>query len=187
MTLNHKQPNFALFGLDRTRSQSFTVRKDGLRLIWPEVHLSLCGQIGTVTAMNPIANLSKLANNQTIAKACKSPSFPLQEICMRVITATEAKNRLGEALSFDDDESLMIEKNGKEAVMAFSASTGRRMVLSAYSQGNISRSTAMNLLGLEWYGDLLVALSQANVPKPSLPADERSRMKRYAVHVLGGS
>lgn len=106
---------------------------------------------------------------------------------MRVITATEAKNRLGEALSFDDDESLMIEKNGKEAVMAFSASTGRRMVLSAYSQGNISRSTAMNLLGLEWYGDLLVALSQANVPKPSLPADERSRMKRYAVHVLGGS
>jgi hypothetical protein len=103
---------------------------------------------------------------------------------MRVITATEAKNRLGEALSFQDDESLMIEKNGKEAFMAFSAATGRRMVLSSYSQGTVSRATAMNMLGLEWYGDLLLALAQANMARPSLPAQGRADMENYAARVL---
>ena len=38
---------------------------------------------------------------------------------MRVMTATEVKNKLGDALSFLDDDSLLIEKNGKEAFMAF--------------------------------------------------------------------
>ena len=103
---------------------------------------------------------------------------------MRVVTATQAKNRLGDAFSFPDDESLMIEKNGKEAFLAFSANMGRRMVLSSYVQGEISRATAMKLLGLAWYGDLLAALVAAHLPKPSLPEAERAVMVKFAVQIL---
>ena len=63
----------------------------------------------------------------------------------------------------------------------------RRMVLSSYAQGTISRSTAMNMLGLEWYGDLLLALSQANMARPSLPPQARSDMEQYVIRVLAGS
>lgn len=108
-----------------------------------------------------------------------------QEAAMRTITATEAKNRLGEALSFADNDSLMIQKNNKESCMVFSASMGRGLVLGAYSSGNISRSTAMQLLGLEWYGDLLTALAEAHIPRPKLPAEETGPMVRAAVKTLG--
>lgn len=68
--------------------------------------------------------------------------------------------------------------------MAFSARTAKRMVLSSYAQGDVSRSTAMKLLGLDWYGDLLGALSDAGLQRPTLPASERSIMTEYASRVL---
>lgn len=106
---------------------------------------------------------------------------------MRVLTATEVKNKMGDALSFADDDSLLIEKNGKQAFMAFSASTARRMVLSSYAQGDMSRSTAMKLLGLAWYGDLLAALSDARINRPCLPQTERLVMVKHAKRVLQSS
>lgn len=45
---------------------------------------------------------------------------------MRVMTATEVKNKLGDALSFLEDDSLLIEKNGKEAFMAFSVKNRKK-------------------------------------------------------------
>ncbi|MCA3000687.1 MAG: hypothetical protein ING66_17040 [Rhodocyclaceae bacterium] len=104
---------------------------------------------------------------------------------MRVLAATEVKNRLGEALSFEEDDSLLIEKNGKAAFMAFSAPLAKRMVLSSYVQGAISRSAAMKLLGFEWYGQLLDALTEANLARPSLPKEARSAMSKHALKVLG--
>lgn len=103
---------------------------------------------------------------------------------MRVMTATDVKNRLGDALSFPDDESLLIEKNGKGAFMAFSAFTGQRIVLSSYVQGALSRSSAMKLLGFAWYGDLLEALAQAGLPQSSASDADRATMTAYAVQVL---
>ena len=103
---------------------------------------------------------------------------------MRVLAATDVKNRLGDALSFPDDESLLIQKNGKEAFMAFSASMGKRMVLASYVQGGVSRSTAMKLLGLQWYGELLAAVSHAKLNLPSLPRDERAVMVKHASKAL---
>lgn len=104
---------------------------------------------------------------------------------MRVMTATEVKNRLGDALSFPDNESLLIEKNGKEAFMAFSAQMAKKMILTSYAHGGISRPEAMNLLGLKWYGELLDALSDAKIKRPALPENERAAMIAYAKKVLG--
>ncbi len=95
---------------------------------------------------------------------------------MRTMTATEVKNKLGDALSFSDDESLLIEKNGKDAYMVFSAQTAKTMILTSYVSGGISRSTAMKLLGFVWYGQMLDALSDANMEAPSLPERELNTM-----------
>jgi hypothetical protein len=124
-----------------------------------------------------LANLDKLANHRHHPLSTK-------ESFMRVMTATDVKNRLGEALSFPDDESLLIEKNGKGAFMAFSAFTGQRIVLSAYVQGALSRSSAMKLLGLAWYGDLLAALAQAGLPQPCASEADRTAMAEHATQVL---
>ncbi len=104
---------------------------------------------------------------------------------MKVLSATEVKNRLGEALAFPEDESLLIEKNGKEAFMAFTAPMGKKMVLASYAQGGVSRSTAMKLLGLEWYGQLLDALAETGIERPSAPEAERRTMVRHAKRTLG--
>lgn len=104
---------------------------------------------------------------------------------MRVMTATEVKNKLGDALSFSDDDSLLIEKNGKEAFMAFSANMAKKMIMTSYAYGGLSRSEAMKLMGFSWYGELLDALVAAKISKPSLPERERAVMSSYAKKVLG--
>lgn len=96
---------------------------------------------------------------------------------MRTITATEAKNRLGEALALLDQDSLLIEKNGKPAVLAFPVEDGITMVLSAYALGSISRSAAMKMLGYGWYGQLLDALAAVGIERPSAPDAQREQMR----------
>lgn len=103
---------------------------------------------------------------------------------MRVISATEAKNRLGEALAFDENDSLVIQRNNKDACMVFSAAMGKRVILGAYSNGAISRSSAMRLLGIDWYGDLLDMLVDYGIDRPITPGSERSNMVKNALNVL---
>jgi hypothetical protein len=43
-------------------------------------------------------------------------------------------------------------------------------VLKAYSVGELSRSTAMELLGLDRYGDLLVLLNRHGIERPRVSA-----------------
>ncbi len=104
---------------------------------------------------------------------------------MRVMTATEVKNKLGDALSFPDDDSLLIEENGKEVFMAFSVQTAKRMILTSYVHGGLSRSEAMKLMGFDWYGDLLDALASAKMDKPTLSEPECQAMTAYASIILG--
>ena len=78
---------------------------------------------------------------------------------MKTVSATEAKNRFGEHFDFGNDESLLIESHGSPSHMAFTAATARRLVLIAFSAGDISRYEVMEFLGLEWYGDLLRMLA----------------------------
>lgn len=65
---------------------------------------------------------------------------------MKTVSATEAKNHFGDHLDFGNDESLLIESNGSPSHMAFTYATGRRLVLVAFSAGEISRYEAMEFL-----------------------------------------
>lgn len=103
---------------------------------------------------------------------------------MKVMTATDVKNKVGDAWSFSEDDSLLIEKNGKEAFMAFSAQLAKKMVLTSYSSGMLSRSEAMKLMGFKWYGDLLDALADAKIDRPTVPVEDRSTMVSYAKKLL---
>jgi hypothetical protein len=99
---------------------------------------------------------------------------------MKTVSATEAKNRFGEHFDFGDQESLLIESHGSPSHLAFTAATGRRLVLIAFSTGGISRDQAMSLLGFEWYGQLLDALAAHGIDRPDahLSADDRAALER---------
>lgn len=103
---------------------------------------------------------------------------------MKTMTATEAKNRLGEVLSIPYGESVLIEKNGKPAFMVLKAQDAKVMILASYVQGVVSRSTAMRLLGFEWYGELLDALAEEGFKRPSVPEDRLNEMAAKAVSML---
>jgi len=103
---------------------------------------------------------------------------------MRIMTATEVKNKLGDALSFPEDDNLLIERNGKPAFMVFTAATGKLMVLSAYSHGSITREDAMRLLGMDWYGELLDALADADFERPAISREQMDDMTYHAVEML---
>ena len=96
------------------------------------------------------------------------------------MTATEVKNKLGDALSFPDDDSLLIKEDEKEAFMVFTAQMAKKLILTTYVHGGLSRSETMKLMGFEWYGDLLDALAAAKMNKPTLPENERAAMTSYA-------
>lgn len=104
---------------------------------------------------------------------------------METLTTTTLKNRLGHALRFGDDESLLIKKYGKEAYLIFTSETGKRLVLSAYSAGFLSRADTMNLLGFDWYGSLLDELRQRNIPVPKLSRKVRKAMVKRALEIMG--
>lgn len=96
---------------------------------------------------------------------------------MKTITATDAKNRFGEVLDLLKGDSLLIERNGKPAAIVFAAEVGKKMVLSSYAHGTISRSAAMGMLGYDWYGQLLDAIAAARIERPSVSTNERKKMK----------
>ena len=56
-------------------------------------------------------------------------------------------------------------------------------ILRAYSTGELSRSVAMHLLGVDWYGDLLILLNQNGVPRPTVH-DEGARLMSEIVERL---
>lgn len=68
--------------------------------------------------------------------------------------------------------------------MVFSAPTAKNMILISYVNGGVSRSKAMKLMGFSWYGELLDALSDANMNAPSLPKKELAVMAAHAKSVL---
>lgn len=59
------------------------------------------------------------------------------------------------------------------------------LILSAYSGGALSRSNAMQLLGLEWYGELLEALDEQGIARPTVSDEVREQMVADVIAVLG--
>lgn len=50
-------------------------------------------------------------------------------------------------------------------------------ILQAYTSGVLSRSAAMDRLGIAWYGDLVDLLDQHSVARPTVPADVAAAMQ----------
>ena len=59
-----------------------------------------------------------------------------------------------------------------------------RAILSDYVRGTLSRSAAMNRLGLDWYGDLLLKMNELGIKRPVLPAADMIAMQKSADEVL---
>ena len=94
---------------------------------------------------------------------------------MKKIPATEAKNRFGEHFNLADNESLLIETRGLPTHLVFNAKTGIRLVLGAFADGAISRNEAMDLLGFEWYGELLDAMRENGIDRGDAVLDPKTR------------
>ena len=50
-----------------------------------------------------------------------------------------------------------------------------RLVLGAFAEGSISHTEAMNLLGFEWYGQLLDAMRENGIDRGDAVLDEKMR------------
>lgn len=50
-------------------------------------------------------------------------------------------------------------------------------ILTAYVSGAISRRTAMEMMGLDWYGDLLVLLNQHGIARPTASHEQMAAME----------
>ena len=94
---------------------------------------------------------------------------------MKTISATEAKNRFGEHFNLTDNESLLIETRGLPTHLVFSAKTGIRLVLGAFADGVLSRNEALDLLGFEWYGELLDAMRENDIDRGDAVLDPKTR------------
>ena len=97
---------------------------------------------------------------------------------MNTISATEAKKRLGKYLNLADSESLLIETRGLPTHLVFNVKTGIRLVLGAFAEGVISRTEAMNLLGFEWYGQLLDAMRENGIDRGDAVLGQPPRRER---------
>ena len=60
-----------------------------------------------------------------------------------------------------------------------------KAILLAYANGVMTRSVAMQQLGLSWYGDLLQKMNAHGIKRPSVSAADMLVMKQSADRVLG--
>lgn len=59
-------------------------------------------------------------------------------------------------------------------------------LLRSYALGAISRSAAMQRLGIDWYGDLLVMVNQHGLPRPQLSEADLLVMNAIVMRVFDG-
>ena len=58
-------------------------------------------------------------------------------------------------------------------------------VLQAYASGELSRTTAMERIGVDWYGDLLVSMNVAGLRVTEPSSADKQRMRDSVVKILG--
>jgi hypothetical protein len=106
---------------------------------------------------------------------------------MEIISATDIKNRLGDVFDMverDENASILIERNQRPVAMLLNAQIAEKVILCAYAQGVVSRSTAMKQLGLEWYGDLLQRMNEQGIKRPQVSAADAEVMDAAIDHVF---
>jgi hypothetical protein len=106
---------------------------------------------------------------------------------MRVITASDVKNQLGDlfdAVEKDQAASVLIERNRRPVAMLLNAQIAEKVILGAYAQGVLPRSVAMQQLGLDWYGDLLQRMNACGINRPSASPDDAAQMQEAADEVF---
>lgn len=65
------------------------------------------------------------------------------------------------------------------------SAAAEKVILLAYTNGVLTRSVAMQQLGLDWFGDLLMKLNAHGIKRPSASAADMQVMKQTADGVLG--
>lgn len=65
------------------------------------------------------------------------------------------------------------------------STAAEKTLLLAYTNGVLTRSGAMQQLGLDWYGDLLQQMNAHGVERPSASAADMLVMQQSADEVLG--
>lgn len=102
---------------------------------------------------------------------------------MQVITASDVKNQLGDlfdSVERDQAATVLIERNRRPVAMLLNADIAEKVILGAYAQGVLPRSVAMQQLGLDWYGDLLMRMNAHGIPRPVVSPDDAARMRAAA-------
>lgn len=94
---------------------------------------------------------------------------------MKSVSATKVRRRFGEYFTLADNDSLLIETRGTPTHRVFTAPMGLRLVLGAFASGAISRAEAMDLLGFEWYGQLLDAMRENGIDRGDAVLDSGSQ------------
>lgn len=57
-------------------------------------------------------------------------------------------------------------------------------VLNAYSSGTLSRSQAMSMLGLTWFGQLFDLMNNASIPMPASSEAYTKKMTEDVINLL---
>ena len=74
---------------------------------------------------------------------------------------------------------IFIRRRGRPEVAFMPAATARFGVLCAYAMGHYTRSQTMDMLGMDWYGELLDAMRDAGLRVQLDPRESEERIARF--------
>ena len=114
---------------------------------------------------------------------------------MKIVSATEAKNRFGDILTEAlSTGTVIVTKNGKPALSIAAITPPSSAIpadrktglLTSYAQGRLAWSDLRDALGDPWYGDILEALADQGLAPPQvnpLNADQQQRFQALLTRV----
>lgn len=107
---------------------------------------------------------------------------------MKMISASDVRPPLDElldALENDRATSVLIQRDGRPVAILLDLLVAEKVILCAYAQGVLPRSVAMQQLGIDWYGDLLLRLNAHGIKRPEISVADAERMKKSVEKALG--
>lgn len=110
---------------------------------------------------------------------------------MKIVSATDAKNRFGDILTEAlSSGTVIVTKNGKAAVSVTAITPpapsmspeGKAALLVAYAQGRLAWSDLRDALGDPWYGDILESLGAMGLAPPRVnPLSPKDQQQFQAI------
>ena len=142
---------------------------------------ALAGGEGTIQAEDIEATLGLRAKTSAVSTSFEASLIPTRRFNTWKTQWRRVKSVPWQVLRMAGERIVFLRRRGRPEVAFMPAATARFGVLCAYVMGRYTRSQTMSMRGMDWYGDLVIAMRDAGLRVQVDPRESEVRIAKFKV------